>query len=276
MLSDLLMAPPRPDPQRYYWTAVVTTGLWIGLFHAIRAFVGPRMSACQRNSLAQHIVSLLHASVASAGALSFLLSTEGSALRHEMYGWSAASERTCIVSLGFFVFDVYVAVLFPLPAREREGESETGARGRGWRQPINPATLGHGIACMLVYCAPAPGFLHHMACVMLLYEVSSIPLNIRLLVLDLGAPKGALFHVAQAAFAILFIGVRIGVGYPVSYHWWADMLRLLRSGRAHSAPICYLLLLANIFLNALNLWWSKIIVRKAMRSSEASGKRKVA
>ena len=101
---------------------------------------------------------------------------------------------------------------------------------------------------------------------MLLYELSSIPLNVRVIMIQLDVARGIAFELVQYTFAATFLVVRLGVGIPASYFWWQDMLTLVRSGQAHSVGVCVYYLCANALLNVLNIYWAVAIVRKLMRS----------
>ena len=105
---------------------------------------------------------------------------------------------------------------------------------------------------------------------MLLFELSSVPFNVRLLMINLDVARGLVFEVVQYSFIAIFLVVRLGVGLPASYFWWQDMLALLRSGAAHSVGVCVYYLCANALLNALNVYWAVAIVRKAMRPGKSA------
>ena len=134
----------------------------------------------------------------------------------------------------------------------------------------------HGTLCALTYTFGLYPFLHHMGSLMLLFELSSIPFNVRIIMLQLGVGKGRAFELVQLAFGLSFLGARLGMGIPASLYWWADMLALLRSGAAHSVAICVFYLIANLVLNSLNILWASIIVRKAAKRFGSGAGKKVA
>lgn len=205
----------------------------------------------QRVQAAQHVAGLLHAIAVCAQVGYFLSSAEAEPLRKDLYGSSAVAQRACAVSVGFFLYDIAWGVI-----------------------EANWQYLLHGGLCSLIFIFCLHPFLLYIGSIMLAFELSSIPYNIRMLMIQFGAGRGALYDLVQVAFALSFLGVRLGVGLPASFYWWLDMLDLLRSGKAHSTHICYFFLTANLLLNGLNLFWARGIVNKILRALGAPAKPK--
>jgi hypothetical protein len=245
-------------------TVAASFSVWTVLFFS--AYARPIASVRRWHVGAQYIVALCHAVVAVLGAL-WVLTEDGAALKHNLYGSTALSRRTIDISLGYFIWDVFVVVLFPVGPLDDDSANKNVVRPA----TVSPANLAHGGLCMLVYALMHYEFLHHMGAIMLLYEISSIPLNIRLILIERRAATGSLYNLVQGLFALSFVVVRIGVGFPASYSWWQDMLAYLQTGRAHSTAAYLYLLCANILLNGLNLYWAFLIAKKALRSRANKG-----
>ena len=212
-------------------------------------------AACFGTRVANKLTSLMHSLGATVQATLFLLSAEAVALQSDLYGESAAVAQLFAFSLGFFLYDVlYEAVLVPVVQKAAP----------------EPGFVVHGVACSACYYFGLRPFLHHMGSIMLLNEASTVLLNARALLLLSGRDSGRLFAAVQTTFGLTFIGVRLVVAIPASVYWWGDMLALLRSGTAHSVPICIYYLAANILLNGLNVYWAILIVKKALRPKGAS------
>lgn len=117
--------------------------------------------------------------------------------------------------------------------------------------------LLHHVVCILVYLFGQYPFLPQMGCFCLLFEASTPAFCLRNVLKIFGRDKTALYSKTSNLFAVVFIIVRILIGVPVSISWWGDMLTLLGSGKTtlHSTAIVYFYLVANLFLNGLNIYW---------------------
>ena len=218
-------------------------------------------SSIKRSTAGRHFVGLVHALVASIGAIRILLSPEGQSLRPDLYAETMETTQLHSFSLGFFLFDVaHLFVFKPL--------FEEGAKP-------DPAFVAHGAACSLVFTFGLRAhFCHHMGAVMLLNEMSSVPFNLRKLMILHQRGYGPLFKAVQLSFGLLFIGVRLGVMPVFSFLWCLDAYEYFREGRLHSNAEAMFFFTMNILLTGLNVIWAHIIVTTAIRGEQGGATNK--
>ena len=218
-------------------------------------------ASSKRSTAGRHFVGCVHALVTSMNAIRFLLSPEGRALQSDIYGETMDATQMIAFSTGFFLFDlVHLFVFKPL--------FEEGAKP-------DPAFIAHGASCFLVFAfALRANFCFHMGAVMLLNEMSSVPFNLRKLMILHQRDYGPLFKAVQLSFGLLFIGVRLGVMPVFSFWWWLDMYELYRAGRLHSYAETIFIGNMNILLMGLNVMWSHIIVTTAIRGERGGATKK--
>jgi len=189
-----------------------------------RAKVSKGEAASGRVAASITATGLTHAVFATGNVIRFLLSEDAAILRHDLYGHSEIAQQAFSLTIGYMVWHTCI---------------ETFAV-----KQINPAMVAHGTLCALVYILGLYPFLHHIGVLMLSFEFSTIFLDLRWLILDLGikegsfAKDGPVYQTLDMLFALSFLVVRIGFGLPISLLWWRDMLQLLSSG-AGSERRCY-------------------------------------
>lgn len=105
-----------------------------------------------------------------------------------------------------------------------------------------------------------------MACVTLLFELSTPFLKIRELMIASDATSGAfasLFSVVNWCFALFFFLSRIVSGYYHIVMWWLTIERLIASGGIHSVPIARMYQVFCVLLTGLNTFWFYVILKNA-------------
>jgi len=73
------------------------------------------------------------------------------------------------------------------------------------------------------------------------------------------------------AFAVSFVIFRIILWPYVSYYFWIDCLEVIRNKTAHSVPVVWLYLIANIGLTILQFVWLGEIFKTAIKLFSGSG-----
>ena len=120
-------------------------------------------------------------------------------------------------------------------------------------------SLAHHVACCLVYLLTLRPFLHHIGNLFLLFQASTLLIDIASwsqVVVTLPAyshtcahacvPSQPCTHILSKGFSprvksvlrrahvIVFVAVRIGIGLPLSFEWVNDMINHVQSGTTHS------------------------------------------
>eukprot|EP00419_Tripos_fusus_P002015 CAMPEP_0172676514 /NCGR_PEP_ID=MMETSP1074-20121228/14041_1 /TAXON_ID=2916 /ORGANISM="Ceratium fusus, Strain PA161109" /LENGTH=233 /DNA_ID=CAMNT_0013494195 /DNA_START=119 /DNA_END=820 /DNA_ORIENTATION=- len=193
-----------------------------------------------------YVTAGVHGLIASLLAMRALMFDEV-IVKDPLYGRSDATLFAFALSAGFFIYDVVLC--FANPA---------------WGLDAT----GHAIAGLLLYVIAQFPFTPRMACLGLLFELSTPMLNAFKLLQLLADHRTQLIQMFQALFALTFWTVRLGLGIPWSVRFWHLILSALAEGRHHSTLICLICLAANIGLNFLTVFWSYKIARLAMRGGK--------
>ena len=169
----------------------------------------------------------------------FLLTDEIELLKYNIYGRSLIVECCISISLGFFVYDLSIGLL-----------------------TNNYIDILHGlISGTLCLCIYYP-FIQYQTCIFLLFEVSSIPYNIRMIMIHTNSAHGIKFTIVELLFVVLFLGIRIYWGIPICINSTFDIIRLIYLGKHHSTIQCLLILISSNILSGLNIYWSYGIFKK--------------
>eukprot|EP00047_Mylnosiga_fluctuans_P006902 m.249874 g.249874 ORF g.249874 m.249874 type:complete len:252 (-) comp16395_c0_seq1:247-1002(-) len=187
------------------------------------------------------ITGIVHALTACYLALSALLESDSPIHADHIYGASRATKLCLTVSSGFFLWDTLFVTI------NNEGLQ----------------FIAHGLACLFVYsCALFP-FLHFYGCCFLLFELSTIFLNTRGIVYDIGLGDSTLYLVISVLFMLVFIAVRIVFGLYAVGTWLSELFSAFQAGSLHSVPIAVAYSICSITLMGLNIFWASIMIRKA-------------
>ena len=124
------------------------------------------------------------------------------------------------------------------------------------------AFLAHAVACFFVYLFSLRPFLTRYAPVFLLFEASTVPLNIHWFLDRVGLEKSTLKFVNAVLLMIVFFIARICFGLYSSYSFFNDVF--VREWHRVPVLIAVYYGLANILLNGLNIVWFRKMVRMAI------------
>ncbi|KAJ7047074.1 DUF887-domain-containing protein [Mycena alexandri] len=186
------------------------------------------LNARARNNWAAHICSQLHAIIILPLALRCLALPELDADR--AFGWHERSGTVQAVACGYFLWDTIDAL-------------------------VNFEDIGfvlHGLACLAIYLLSFQPFLAYYASRCLLWEASTVFLNIHW-ALDKTNRTGGTFQLVNGIFLLLtFFSVRLVYGGITSYQFF----HTLYNGRHEIAPVALAITgVGNILLQGLNWFW---------------------
>ncbi len=138
----------------------------------------------------------------------------------------------------------------------------------------------HAAVSLFVFAASLRPFLHHIGCVFLMYEASTVFMHLRHFAMELNwsATIPGVYDALSIAFATMFFIARILIGLPISVYWWWHMIAYIMRGEAHSVPVYVGYLFANAVITGLNIiWFSKIVslvsraIGRAMKGTKTAG-----
>lgn len=185
---------------------------------------------------------------------SYILLFDAASLPDRVRSTSLLSSALLSSAAGYFVFDVMHA------AYDYHG----------------PAFLAHGLLCSTVYAlALLTPFVHYYGTVFLLYEVSTIFLNIGYFLKSVYEypSNSPLMMLVNILFALAFLLCRLVYGTYESYFFFLDMRELIRvQGGLSLHPILFGLI--NILLGCLNIFWFSKIVKMIVGGGGGGGKHK--
>jgi hypothetical protein len=217
------------------------------LFHTVvyrlSAFARPSCAKPSDTQLwSQYCTTFAHAVIQTTSA-TYVLAAHPE-LQRDLYGHTDISACVIAFSFGFFVWDTFHHI-FVAEKFEKE-------------------FVIHGVVCMLVYFFGnwPRQYLHWMGSLVLLYEVSSIFLNLRYMLIIAGRSKTSLFAGVEMAFALLFLSIRLGIGLPASWIWLRQEYESYYAGHTQSVAITLYFVGANVVTNFLNIFWAVGIVKK--------------
>mmetsp|Transcript_6221 Transcript_6221/g.11550 ORF Transcript_6221/g.11550 Transcript_6221/m.11550 type:complete len:265 (+) Transcript_6221:218-1012(+) len=205
------------------------------------------MTSGEKKKVSAWIVALFHAVLVSFMCAKLVAFPEDQLLQDRVYGKSNAANLVFTISTGYFLYDIQNCV------------SENGIM---W-----PFTAHH-VASSICYVLVQRPFLPYYAIWFLLYEVSTIFLNIRNIMSHSGHGSHPLMPFFEKCFGYSFILVRIGMGIPISLMAVYDTLTAYNDGKLHSVPVMVYFMIANAGLNGLNLFWLTKILAAARGKSD--------
>ncbi|KAJ3834716.1 DUF887-domain-containing protein [Lentinula raphanica] len=187
-----------------------------------------KMNRRAKNNWSIHIVSQVHALVIVPLALRALNSPTLD--QDRAFGWDDKSGSLQAIASAYFVWDTLDAI-------------------------INYTDFGfivHGLACSLIYLLSFTPFLSYYAARCLLWESSTIFLNIHWF-LDKTNRTGTIFQLVNGILLLAtFFGIRLVYGAYVSYNFFFTLYDV-----RNKIPLVYLLIygVGNIVLQGLNIFW---------------------
>lgn len=250
MLAQMLGQGLEPTQRRTMaYTALFFGAMNVGVCRGFGAGF-PQMEKRDIRRVALHATTGVFSLLICALGCSVLLFPDEALVQDRIYGYSPRAQTTFGIMTGFFFFEL--ATIFA----NREDLFDWGS-------------VFHGVGVILIYLFCQYPFLHWWASVCLMYELST-PFLKTWKILALVRPSSTkIIRICRLCFAILFSVVRVFMGIPISFKFWADMLQLLAEGREHSRAMVVFFLIINVSLNGLNiLWFFKILstVAKAFGS----------
>lgn len=222
------------DGHRYVvMTVMLCVALQISVRHIALRVIGrnsPKRGLAPR--IGVKFVSVIFDIVAVAGGLKELLAPEQSVILDPIYGYSCHSQFHFSVAAGYFGWAAVVTLLY---------------RGSN-------VCVFHHVACFLTYMLTLHPFLHHIGNVFLLFQADTLLIDLYSLSKILGIRR-EICDVFRNSHALVNIVVRIIVGLPMSIWWVQDMVRLLLNGNAHSEAVVAFMIVVNVIMNGLNVYW---------------------
>lgn len=184
--------------------------------------------------------ALIHALVSSTGAFFAILTADAWILSLDTLYNPDSLQRTIVgLSCGYFLYDLIIAII-------------------GFDIPF----LIHGGMSSLIYLQSyGQQYCLQLGCFFLLYEFSTIFLNIRALMIATGHGKHQYFPLIEKLFfgTFMFFRMVIGLGYSL-FFTLPVLAKQILSGQSHSIIAASILMLANCAINALNVMWSGAMI----------------
>lgn len=168
-------------------------------------------------------------------------------------GSTPMSMATISIAFGYFIYDTLIIL--------------------NHLKVDGPALLTHGVLCLITYGLAAMFEVYHAyGPVFLLFESSTLFVNIRWFLVELGLKESRLYVINGLLLVAVFGGVRIVYGLAASASFWADTYAAALSGGLPT-PIILWYATSNLSLNGLNIFWFSRILRGALKAARprASG-----
>ncbi len=196
---------------------------------------------CQ-NKLSIHIISLIHAIIATYGSIDILIKNEG--LYDLIYTNSDEIVKYINISLGYFIFDTHICFYYNYDIFFKL----------------------HGICCVILYTTSLIPFSQFILSFCLIFEFSSIFLQLRNIFIIINYKKHKIFQFNNYLFGISFIIFRIIIGLPtVIIYGIIPIIKglITKDYINYNIPlwVVYFNLLSACILNTLNIYWCKKIIR---------------
>jgi len=201
------------------------------------------LSSAEKSKFSKLCVQLCHA-VSTSVISSYIIATpeeDPAVTEDHLYGFSDRINLLFAHSCAYFLWDTYCELS---------------------KKKANFGFIGHGIACFLCYLFGQYPFLHFYGVRFLQFELSSPFLNIVGLFRLLRLERHPFYKYLQGTFGLTFLVVRIIYGFPLSYHFFQETIRLLQNGSAHNFGVLGYYMVSNLALNALNLTWLVLMIGK--------------
>jgi len=160
---------------------------------------------------------------------------------YDIFAPHSDAELPIAITLGYFLADLVWAIQDP--------------------QLWGIGMFVHAVSCVFAYSfALIYRFLLYYGPIFLLWETSTIFLNIRGFLLAMGKESSSLYLVNGIILILTFFSVRICYGYYQSYLVWKALLANT------SAPLFLIRYyqLSNIVMNSLNTYWMSLMFRAAL------------
>lgn len=195
--------------------------------------------------------ALVHSIISSAGSLYTIYQSypEFSPNYEDLYTVIPAFRIVCGISTGYFLYDLIIALIgFDLPF------------------------IAHGSLSYTIYAHSLRPFCSRLGGFFLFYEVSTIFLNLRALMIATQNTKNFMFPIIEKLFFLLFILCRLVIGlthsslYTIPY--LGSMLLFDTPKAPHSYIATFIFIMSNVVLNCLNVMWTVQIINTIRRSAK--------
>ena len=216
-------------------------GIWLCGFHGVEfAVYGFKPEKANAFTWVTSLTGLVHHFIICSLCFKKIFNSTPEIEGDKMYGADDGINKIFAIATAYFLWDLSVCLRY-------------GIKDAGF--------IVHAFICMLCYLFGQGPYLHWYGIRFLLFEISSIFLQIRS-VLSCLEIKGLSIKYAELGFAFSFFVVRMLYGIPLSIAFWKDSIALLRSGKAHSLFVVWFYFVANIIVNILNTFWFSLILKK--------------
>ncbi|KAI8904708.1 TLC domain-containing protein [Gorgonomyces haynaldii] len=200
-----------------------------------------RMPHTKQVSWAMHWCSMLNALLMTTLSIPILFDTQLQA--QPLFGYSYYAGNVYALACGYFLWDTVYSI---------RNLSESGV-----------GMVLHGIACFTVYLYSFTPYLQYFGSAFLLFEVSTIFLNVHWFCDKTGRSGSRLQWINGILLLLAFFSIRICFGLFMSYRFFGTLQTIIHYD---SIPpfLFYLYGAANVFLNLLNLFWFTKMIRSVM------------
>jgi hypothetical protein len=161
-----------------------------------------------------------------------------------LYAVHPPTQTLSAVATGYFLWDMGVCLFY-------------------W-DVYDASFAAHGAACFLVYLFSLRPFLTRFSPAYLLFEMSTVPLNLNWFLQTVGLADSWVRRANGVLLLATYFGVRVGFGLYQSVRFF--QLVLGEAGRSAPVLLIAYYALANVFLNGLNVVWFTKMVRVATRA----------
>ena len=207
-----------------------------------RKYVSNRYNEELKYKLGSYMPGLVHAIISTSGVIYFISSSEYEIeyrlIRNDLFAYSEYIQNLLSFSYGFFIYDIFSAVV-----------------------NNDIVFIIHGVSCTISASCVLYPFAQSSCIIYLLFEISTIPYNFCKFLMILGERSNKFYVINQILFVLIFFIVRIGIGIP---HTIGVMIKIYPMICNYENDIFYKYILFMTFgfaLNLLNIYWANNIIK---------------
>lgn len=236
---------------------VLIRPLFLRLLERNPAIAGdPKRKAETATQMLPRVVCFVHNLLQVPLGLLILTNPDFYAGKSRIFATNDFSTLVMAISAGYFAYDTLECIL----RYEHEG----------------PEFLMHGVFCFIVFAS-----LVHIRCLhwfgagFLMWEISTPFVHLRWFLYKIAADKGQLYKVNGLLLLGTFFLCRICWGPVLSVLYWRDSIAALATAAGAALPLFWVWMYRSctLTMNGLNLYWFEKMVRIALDSAGASGKK---
>ncbi|KAJ1852366.1 hypothetical protein LPJ57_007669 [Coemansia sp. RSA 486] len=238
---------PRLAP---YWPRVFASAAIFELIFRLGQAVTPvvfpstwnRLNKIERYKWCVRLASIAHACYMVTNSLVIIANSK---LRsNPLYGYDAVAESAYSITVGYFLWDII------------DTYKNIQIAGLGF--------MAHAIMSFGVYLLSFTPFLQYYGACFMMFEVSTIFLNVHLFLEDLGLQDAILYFINGMALVSSFFFARIVYGTILSINVWRG---IANSEIPINPLITGFIKLANLTLMGLSYYWFSVIIMTAKRNA---------